>query len=120
MSVLLLPFSGSALDVLLVLIMAHWVGDFGLQSDRMAVEKVPGCDATLPWYWWLLGHAATHGLLVALIIGSAWLGVLELIAHAVIDWCKGRFGFRLALDQMLHVLCKFIWVMMLSMDGLLR
>lgn len=108
------------MDVLLVLLMAHWVGDFGLQSDRMAVEKVPGFDATLPWYWWLLGHGATHGLLVALITGKAWLGVLELIAHAGIDWCKGRYGFRLIFDQLLHVLCKCIWVMMLFVHGSLN
>ena len=46
--------------------MAHFVCDFTLQPDRMAVEKVRGMDVTLDWRWWLTAHAATHGLAVSL------------------------------------------------------
>ena len=57
------PDSGLALFALLA--MGHFLGDFGLQNDRMAVEKCAGRDVTLPWQWWLTAHAAIHGLLVA-------------------------------------------------------
>ena len=97
------------LDGLILLVLAHFVCDFPLQSDRMALEKVPGRDATLDWRWWLFSHAATHGLAVALITGLPFLGLAELVFHAIIDWSKSRFRFSLACDQALHVACKFVW-----------
>ena len=93
-----------------MLVLAHFVCDFVLQSDRMAVEKIPGRDRTLHWSWWLASHAATHGLAVALLTGIPLLGALETLMHAILDWLKGRYRFTLAWDQSLHVLCKLIWV----------
>ena len=84
------------LDGLILLVLAHFVCDFPLQSDRMALEKVPGRDATLDWRWWLFSHAATHGLAVALMTGLPFLGLAELVFHAIIDWSKSRFRFSLA------------------------
>lgn len=95
--------------LLALLVMAHFLGDFGLQSDRMAVEKCPGCDRTLPWPWWLTAHAAIHGLLVALLTGLPLLGLAEWAAHAVIDLFKCRGRYSLAVDQLLHLLCKLLW-----------
>ena len=46
---------------LLMLFMGHFTGDFVLQNDRIAVEKCPGSDVTLPWYWWMIAHSACHG-----------------------------------------------------------
>ena len=43
----------SAIDLFVLLALAHFVCDFGLQTDRMAVEKVAGSDRTLNWRWWL-------------------------------------------------------------------
>jgi hypothetical protein len=59
----------SVLELFALLAMGHFLGDFGLQSDRMAVEKCPGRDATLPGPWWLTAHAAIHGFLVAVLTG---------------------------------------------------
>ncbi len=99
-----------ALNLLILLGLAHFFCDFVLQSDRMAKEKVPGLDSTLNWRWWLIAHAATHGLAVALITSIPLLGVAETVAHAIIDWLKGRLHFSLALDQSAHLACKLIWV----------
>ena len=96
-------------DLLISLVLAHLVCDFTLQSDRMALEKVPGNDVTLNWRWWLMAHSATHGLAVALITGIPLLGLAELIFHAIIDWAKSRLRFSLACDQALHVACKLVW-----------
>jgi hypothetical protein len=100
--------------VLPLLLMAHFLCDFGLQSDRMAREKCPGCDPTLPWGWWLTAHSAIHGLAVALLTGLPPLGVAEMAVHALIDHskCSGRISLRV--DQTLHLLCKGLWVVVLA------
>ena len=92
------------------LLLAHFVCDFALQTDRMAVEKVRGMDETLDWRWWLTAHSATHGLAVSLLTGIPLLGLAEWILHALIDWLKSRLMFSLLLDQTLHVCCKFVWI----------
>lgn len=96
--------------MVLMLVFAHFVCDFALQSDRMALEKQPGRDQTLPWGWWLTAHGATHGMAVAWISGWPLLGLLEAMAHALIDWCKGRWRWSMAVDQSLHLGCKLVWV----------
>ena len=103
-----------ALDLLILLWLAHFVCDFGLQSDRMAREKCPGADQTLNWRWWLIGHASMHGLAVALLTGVPLLGLAETLLHAIIDWLKGKQRFSLAFDQIFHLTCKVLWVLLLA------
>lgn len=103
-----------AFNLLILLAMAHFVCDFTLQSDRMALEKVPGKDETLSWKWWITAHAGTHGLAVALLTGLPSLGALEWGAHILIDWCKPRFRFSLAVDQGLHLMCKCLWIFLIA------
>ena len=102
-----------SLNLLILLVLAHFVCDFVLQSDRMAVEKSPGRDDTLHWSWWLGSHAATHGLAVALLTDVPLLGLMETLLHAIIDWLKIRSRFALVVDQSLHLLCKLTWVLLL-------
>lgn len=97
--------------------MGHFVGDFGLQSDRMAQEKCRGKDHTLPWQWWLTAHAAIHGFLVALITGVAWLGLSEWLLHLLIDYGKCRHRYGLGVDQVLHIGCKALWVALMIANG---
>ena len=99
----------AAFNLFLLLAMGHFVGDFGLQSDRMAREKCPGCGQTLSWQWWLVAHAAIHGFLVAVITGIPLLGVAEWIVHMAIDIAKCRKLLSLRMDQVLHLACKVLW-----------
>ena len=98
------------LDLLILLILGHFLADYPLQGDKMAVEKCPGKDVTLDWRWWLSAHAATHGFVVALLTGIPLLGVAEIVAHSLIDFGKCRLGYKLIVDQAMHSACKVIWV----------
>lgn len=100
---------------LFLLIAAHCLCDYPLQGDFLAKGKnrwnpLPG----IPWYQCLAAHAMIHAGAVALITGSLWLGIMELIAHFAIDHakCAGWFGFDV--DQALHVICKITWVFVLK------
>ncbi|MFO8239023.1 MAG: DUF3307 domain-containing protein [Prochlorococcaceae cyanobacterium] len=96
-------------DLALLLAMGHFLADFALQSDRMAVEKCPGKGGVLPWGWWLCAHAAVHGLVVAAITGLPLLGLAEWIVHAGIDLGKCRKLYGITGDQALHLGCKLLW-----------
>ena len=100
----------TVLGTILMLFMGHFTGDFVLQNDRIAVEKCPGSDATLPWFWWMIAHSACHGLITATITGSPLIGTAEWIAHFTIDYFKCKGKFNLLTDQILHLGCKIAWV----------
>ena len=97
------------LNLFLLLAMAHFLADFGLQNDRMAVEKCPGKGVTLPWQWWLWSHAAIHGFFVAVLTGVPLLGLAEWLVHGLIDIAKCRKAYSLKADQVLHLLTKLLW-----------
>jgi len=96
-------------NLLLFLAMGHCLADYPLQTDRIAIEKCPGCDTTLNWRWWLTAHAGVHGFFVVLITGVPLLGLAEWILHLVIDYGKCRRLYNLTVDQFLHLACKLIW-----------
>ncbi len=101
-------------NLLIVLIFGHFLADFPLQSDRMAVEKCPGKDEVLDWRWWLAAHTATHGLVVAVLTGVPFLGLAEMLCHAAIDYSKCRFRYPLIADQLMHWGCKVLWIVVLT------
>lgn len=99
------------LEMFAALCVAHAVCDYPLQGDFLARAKnravpIPG----VPWYQALGAHALMHGGAVWLITGSLWLGLAEMVAHAVIDdqKCAGRLTFNQ--DQALHIVLKAVWV----------
>ena len=96
-------------NLLIVLALGHFVADFPLQGDRMAVEKCPGRDITLNWRWWITAHAATHGFMVSLLTGVPLLGLAEMGTHLLIDYGKTRLRYSLLLDQVMHLICKVVW-----------
>jgi hypothetical protein len=96
-------------NLFLALSMGHFVGDFGLQSDRMAREKCPGQGVTLGWGWWLTSHAGIHGFIVAMVTQIPLLGVAEWVVHMITDIGKCRRLWGLGFDQGLHLLIKLIW-----------
>jgi hypothetical protein len=117
------------ITLLFFLIAAHGVADFVLQSRDMAYGKSRAAeeeklDLSTPiektrikkgirWYHWLTSHAFTHGAFVGLITGNVFLGIFETFAHFLIDHskCEGKISFNT--DQVLHILCKVIYAMII-------
>ena len=90
---------------LLMLLGAHWVCDYPLQGEFLATAKQKG---PLRVYH-LTAHAGIHGAAVALVTGSIWLGLAEWIAHTIIDELKVKGKTTFEIDQILHIVCKVIW-----------
>lgn len=89
----------------------HALADYPLQGDFLAKAKnrtapIPG----IPWESALQAHVLIHGVGVAFITQSVVLGVLESVAHWLIDdaKCRGMISFKL--DQRLHYACKALWL----------
>ena len=84
--------------------------DYPLQGDFLAQAKRKGGVPGIPWQWALGWHSFIHAAGVMLITGTVAAGLVELVAHAAIDYnkCQGRYGF--SVDQTLHVLTKVVIV----------
>lgn len=102
------------------LILGHFVADYALQSDWMAKHKnhnrpvdpasiPPGQTPQLVWPWVLTAHAATHAAAVAVVTGSFWLALAELVVHWVIDYGKCSNWYGIHQDQGLHIIFKVLW-----------
>jgi hypothetical protein len=104
-----------------LLLAAHFICDFVLQSEAMGLGKsrrraegVQRGPDFPPWYAWLAAHAFTHGVAVFLITQSWQLGALETVLHASIDHLKCERRISFALDQVLHLGCKLLYLAFLS------
>ncbi len=108
---------------LFLLFCGHALCDFALQSEWVATNKNRHARDKLNaeqkkqfeviWPWLMGAHSLHHGLAVFLFTQNLTLGLLETASHFVIDFlkCEKVFGFHL--DQILHLLCKIIWVALL-------
>lgn len=107
----------SAPETLFLLIAGHALADFPLQGDFIAKGKNRHTPTTAPpgqkwqpvWPLVLSAHGLIHGGVVALVTGIWWLGALEAVAHAVIDFGKCEAKYGIYTDQGLHMLCKLVW-----------
>lgn len=69
----------------------------------------PGAQYVPCWPYWLTAHAVIHGGGVALALNNTFLGVLETVAHWIIDFLKCDNVIDVETDQLLHILCKLAW-----------
>lgn len=95
----------------ILLLTSHWLADYPLQGDFLAKAKQEG---PLRIYH-LIAHSGIHGGFVMLVTGSWILGLTEWIAHTIIDELKVKGKTNFALDQALHILCKAVYVIILTM-----
>lgn len=99
--------------LLFQLLGAHWLCDYPLQGQFLSDAKQKG---PLRAYH-LIAHAGIHGAAVMLITGSLALGLIEWLAHTIIDELKVRGVTTFAQDQALHIICKIGWVLALTYAG---
>ena len=106
--------------LLFLLLVGHALADFALQPIGMAKGKnrhyrpdyIPEGQKYMPcWMYWLTAHALIHGGAVYFITGSLLLGILETLLHWVIDFAKCENWTNPHTDQMLHFLCKIVYVL---------
>lgn len=103
-----------AASLFFYLLVGHAVMDYLLQVDAVAINKNPNANTELqkhvPWYYWMGAHALGHGGAVALVTGSVFLGVAETLCHFLIDYGKCNKKYSIHGDQILHVVCKVMWI----------
>jgi hypothetical protein len=111
---MLIPFA-QALSLLLALLVGHAIADgplqrmFRLHQQKRRLRQAGGL-------WWptaLTLHAGTQGVFVALLTGSGWLGLAEMVCHAVTDLVKAEGYINTIQDQAIHVVCKVVWVILI-------
>lgn len=118
----------NSLIVIGVLLFAHWIGDFVLQTDKQAKEKSTKFTS-------LLEHTLTYGLVMLItchilyvsnIFGAqySWtpyvFAGVQFITHTIIDYFTSKFNSKLwkegkvhyffvsiGFDQFLHLLIMF-------------
>jgi Protein of unknown function (DUF3307) len=101
----------TALEIFAWLLIGHALADYPLQGEWIARAKQPGftVDGEVIWPGVLACHAAIHAGAVKLVTGSWLLAGLEFVAHAAIDYTKGRGWLSYNGDQAVHVACKVVW-----------
>lgn len=93
----------------------HFIADYPLQGDFLAKAKNRFAPIMhVPWYQALGAHALIHGVGVAIITRSLTLGLIEAIAHMVIDDQKCRGNLTYNQDQAWHIGCKLVYVVVLA------
>lgn len=101
--------------ILFLLVAGHALGDFALQNEWVAKNKVrnrfPIHAGVTIWPYVLLSHALQHGMIVFFITQSLGLGLAEVGAHAIIDFFKGEGRINFHVDQGLHIACKVLWLL---------
>lgn len=108
------------LGVLFLFVGSHFICDYVLQTDAIAVGKNRQIEEPkfgVQWYYWMAAHCYTHGVGVMAVTyvftESLWLSIYfafkEFFAHWVIDTikCSGRVS--LHTDQVLHLTYKLFF-----------
>jgi hypothetical protein len=82
---------------------AHALVDFALQPTSMAVGKNR--------------HRQFDGSpdAVWLVTGNVFLGIIEVVLHWFIDFAKCENWTNIHIDQLLHIICKAIYIVSLKL-----
>lgn len=99
--------------LIFLLVFAHYLMDYPLQGDFLARAKNRADPIQhIPWYHAMTAHAFLHAGAVYLVLGVWWIAALEFAAHFYIDDLKCRGEITYSRDQMLHLGCKIIWLVL--------
>lgn len=94
---------------------SHALADFPLQGDYLARTKQRKQASTIAeWIISLTAHSLIHAGGVWILSGSVILALAEFILHWLIDLGKGEGLYGYVTDQVLHISCKAIYVIILA------
>ncbi len=118
-----LEITHTPFGMLVVLFACHYIVDFALQNEWVAVNKSrhskrkstddQGLPISFLWPHLLTAHSFQHGFFVMMFTQNLKIGVAEIISHWITDYgkCEGWFGFHV--DQIIHLVTKVLWVAIL-------
>lgn len=92
-------------QTLMLLVFSHFLFDFPLQNDYVAVHKNPFLNGINPiWVWPMTAHCVLHAVPVYMITGSFILTMLMFVSHYMIDFMKCWNKISYHTDQIAHLL----------------
>jgi len=102
------------LIIFLLLLFFHYLADYPWQGDFLSKAKnrlnpIPG----VPWYQAMIGHCAIQAGFVGLVTGSVALAAIEFAVHFITDDAKCMNRINYNTDQVIHIACKALWVLVL-------
>jgi len=105
------------IQYLSMLIAIHFIADYTLQTEAVALGKNRVIDKAqfgVPWYYWMTSHAFTHAFGVGWFTGNYECAVFEFVTHFIIDTlkCHGKIGIHL--DQYYYFCIKILIVIYLT------
>lgn len=103
-------------ELFILLVLAHLVADYVFQTDSIALGKNNTLDPAkfgVNWYYWMGSHAATHSLFVYILTMNIWACLFEFASHFIIDYMKCNKHYGLHVDQLLHIICKGLIVILI-------
>lgn len=107
-------YSSNPFALFFAFAIAHALADYPLQGDYLARMKVRSQAGSISeWLSALTAHSLVQAGGVWLVSGSALLGLAELCLHWLIDLGKGEGKFGYLTDQLLHLGCKLIYVVVI-------
>lgn len=102
------------ITLFLTLVFCHFLADYSLQTEYMAISKNRWREgASKDWFWALFSHSSVHALVVYAITHSMCLAVLELVLHFIIDDRRCKNDYSYSTDQLLHISCKLVYALIL-------
>lgn len=94
---------------------AHALADFPLQGDYLATMKRRDQSKNLSgWFIPLTAHSLVQAGGVWIVSGIPMIAALELCLHWIIDLAKGEGKIGYAMDQVLHLVCKAGYVILMA------
>lgn len=102
------------ITMLFVLITVHFLADYPLQGDFLGRFKCRKANGPVPWWHCLTAHASIHALGVGLVTGQWILGLIEFVLHWLIDFGKCENAYGINVDQGLHIICKLLYVIIIT------
>lgn len=104
----------TALRLFATLLFAHFLADFPLQGDFLSKAKNRYAPFVgVPPMMCMFAHVFIQAFGVYIVTGSAFLAMLEFVFHFLIDDSKCSGAITFGQDQLIHILCKLMWTVML-------